>query len=147
MNGLYRGKRKDNGELMVGFLEWERDDDCVLHHFIHTGYDGKEFEEWYTIEPSSIAAYTGRKDKNGDMIFGCIEIDGVMTEGGDALVTSNNNPEFDTWTADDFGPTKIRWDKDCDGFAGDNWTWDNGNSESVYDLQFIEIIKPEGSKK
>jgi hypothetical protein len=33
----------------------------------------------------SIARQTGRKDKNDNMIYGSIEIDGKMTEGGDRL--------------------------------------------------------------
>lgn len=57
---IYRGKRKDNGELIVS--------DSILQ------YDGtiklwdKE-DGWVEIEPETVGQYTRLTDKNGTMIF------------------------------------------------------------------------------
>ncbi len=61
----FRGIRKDNGEWVYGYLDWERNDDNTIKFFIHTGFDGREFEEFYEVIPETLGQFTGLKDKNG----------------------------------------------------------------------------------
>lgn len=64
---LYKAKRTDNGEWVVGFYAY-------IHkkHYIYTGqlihgglYD---VDERFEVDPSTICQCTGLKDKNGKLI-------------------------------------------------------------------------------
>ncbi len=96
----YRALRKDNSEEVIGYY-------CVLPNGLdeqekiahkHLIFDNQyltnafDFEgtiihraTYYEITPSTLAQCTGRQDKNKNWIFGSIEIDGKMTQGGDVV--------------------------------------------------------------
>lgn len=65
---LFKAKRVDNGEWVVGFYTYIHE-----KHYIYTGqlihgglYD---VAERYEVDPSTICRCTGMKDKNGNLIF------------------------------------------------------------------------------
>ena len=65
---LYKAKRKDNGEWMVGFYTY-----IYKKHYIYTGqlirgglYD---IAERFEVDPSTICRCTGLKDKNNRLIW------------------------------------------------------------------------------
>lgn len=62
---LVRGKRKDNGEWVVGYYTV----DAAGQEIIDVMNDMGLFESCHTIDPSTLGAYTGIADKNGKMIF------------------------------------------------------------------------------
>ena len=86
-----RAKREDNGEEVVGwYVKSESrhficDEDCKFDY--EEDDDGNTrpiiFAEVYRIDPTTLAVETGTLDKNKRMIFGSIEVDGVLSEGGD----------------------------------------------------------------
>lgn len=68
---LFRGKRADNGEWLIGGYAHTTIAhgvpitiaDCVKHHLIfESGY-------YYEVDPATIAQCTGLKDKHGTLIF------------------------------------------------------------------------------
>ena len=65
--GLYRGKRKDNGEWIEGYYC------CELYsntHYIMTWSYGSYAElQRFEVIPETIGEYTGLTDKNGKKIF------------------------------------------------------------------------------
>ena len=66
--GLYRGKRKDNGEWVEGYYctnpEWDRKT-CGEHHWIISCKNGIRYE----VDPDTVGECTGLRDKNGKLIF------------------------------------------------------------------------------
>ena len=66
---LFRGKRKDNGEWVIGYYV------CVgsKYHYILTGKIDitKKFPEFekHEVLPETVGQFTGLKDKNGKLIF------------------------------------------------------------------------------
>ena len=65
---LFKAKRVDNGEWVVGFYTYIHE-----KHYIYTGqlihgglYD---VAERFEVDPSTICRCTGMKDKNGNLIF------------------------------------------------------------------------------
>lgn len=86
MNGLYRGERIDDRELVTGYYLKVGDHNLIFAgnpNIIEPELIGCSFDK---VDPSSIAAYTGIDDKNGTPIYGSIEIDGKMTKGGDDVI-------------------------------------------------------------
>lgn len=60
---LFRGKRKDNGEWVQGYLYgiWER-------RYILWGMTN-DIPNMVEVDPSTVCRCTGRKDKNGKLIY------------------------------------------------------------------------------
>lgn len=77
---LYRAKRIDDGEWIIGSLVWsdDADDDYKAiiiptsdsNMFTKGGVRGDlGFENWFRVDPSTICQYTGLKDKHGNLIW------------------------------------------------------------------------------
>ena len=79
----FRGKRIDNGKGVCGMLmhKWACGTQWNKYLAIQLAEEGNS----YLVIPSTIAQFTGLKDKNQVEIYGSIEIDGVMSEGGDIV--------------------------------------------------------------
>jgi hypothetical protein len=91
---IYRAKRRNNGEEVMGSLVNVRTSVGYRHFIVPitstlTPYGCTTIyeypDEFLEIIPSTLAQCTGRQDKNGNWIFGSIEIDGKMTKGGDVV--------------------------------------------------------------
>lgn len=79
---LYKAKRIDNGEWVIGNLIWNSDaedgweaiiipvnnSNMFTKHIGH-GYGNLGFENWYRVDPSTICRCTGSTDKNNNLIF------------------------------------------------------------------------------
>ena len=76
---LYRAKRTDNGEFVIGSLVLSDDADeeykAIIIPSVNSNMFTREsynedlgFENWYNVDPSTICHYTGLKDKNGKKI-------------------------------------------------------------------------------
>ena len=67
---LFRGKRVDNGEWILGYLLRNINGDCAIQQELNVIEDG-----WwcscvvYPVTPESVGQFTGLKDKNGINIF------------------------------------------------------------------------------
>lgn len=64
---LFRGKRTDNGEWVIGFLSKTRGLDNKLH--ICIDYEEKGVMCSSIVIPETVSQYTGLTDKNGKKIF------------------------------------------------------------------------------
>lgn len=64
---LFRGKREDNGQWIIGFLSKTRGLDNKL--YICIDYEEKGLMCSSIVVPSTIGQYTGLTDKNGKKIF------------------------------------------------------------------------------
>jgi len=56
---LFRSKRKDNGEWVIGCLVYDSQHTCIRDF----GY------EYFEVDPETVCEYTGLTDKNGKKIF------------------------------------------------------------------------------
>lgn len=69
---LFRGKRIDNGELVVGWYVHLRDGKGRESHRIYTGYAetdcGDFYPDWFEVDPATVGLYTGLTS-NGKKIF------------------------------------------------------------------------------
>lgn len=65
---LFRGKRKDNNEWVVGDLIHRQIWNCSLM-VIRVSDDGFEHYEEYEVKPETVGEYTNLTDKNGNKIF------------------------------------------------------------------------------
>jgi len=88
----FRGKRIDNGEWVYGSLDWERLADGV-EYYIHTGINGKEFEEFYSVLPETIGEFTSLKDCKRTEEFP----EGQEIYEGDLLLTPHEPCSMVAW--------------------------------------------------
>ncbi|MFA5158183.1 MAG: YopX family protein [Patescibacteria group bacterium] len=89
----YRGKRKDNSEWVKGgILHYQYAVTYIIGgktyiiggKTYHDGY-GNTYELSTPVLPETVGMFTGLNDKNGIEIYSSIEIDGVMSKGGDIV--------------------------------------------------------------
>ena len=89
--GLYRGKRKDNGEWVEGFYVQLHDSKGRESHRIYSGYAetdcGDYYPDWHEVIPETVGECSGLPDKTGKLIF-----------EGDILDTTNSNSRI--WYVD-----------------------------------------------
>ena len=76
----FRGKRKDNGEWVVGAFLQAHPTVCYIYDYNET--------RWVLIHYMTASISIGKLDSNGDEIFASFEVDGVMTKGGDVVRTT-----------------------------------------------------------
>ena len=79
----FRGRRKDTGEWVVGYLMRHDWGTTIAQEEPSIRNTDKNKFVYYEVHPSSLAMSIGITDKNGKMIFGSFEVDGVMSKGGD----------------------------------------------------------------
>lgn len=82
---LFRGKRVDNSEWILGFLRWYRE---VEKYFIEKSIETRDYE----IRPETIGQFTGLADKNGKKIF---EGDIVKVKHNNEILTGKIEYLFD----------------------------------------------------
>ena len=98
---IYRAKRKDNGELVHGYYlggngSW------IVACGNTIQYDDYEdmLKVWggaYGIDPATLAMSTGILDEKKVEIFGSFKVDGVMSKGGDRVLSGVNAKQFIVW--------------------------------------------------
>ena len=72
--GLYRGKRKDNGEWVEGAYYKQTlyyGDPCEKHYIITSteSLDYDQVLEYYEVDPETVGEHIGMTDKKGKKIF------------------------------------------------------------------------------
>ena len=83
--GLYRGKRKDNGEWVFGSLYKQTEfygDPCVEWYII-TSTESLEYDqalEYHEVDPETVGEFTGMTDKNHKKIFEGDIVQTIKTE-------------------------------------------------------------------
>jgi len=122
----FRGKRKDNGEWVVG---------CYCEKYSRACIYNKKDGFWYEIHQDSLSISTGKLDSKGAEIFASFEIDGVMTTGGDAVSVNGNN-------------YNIKYSPDLASFIAVNVNGkESGKLFHYIDIDNLTIIGKQGGKQ
>lgn len=84
----YRGETK-NGKVVFGWLNYDAVEKCyfIMENCWFRGRENITLTTglFYEITQSTLARYTGQKDKHEICIYGSFELNGKMTEGGDVV--------------------------------------------------------------
>jgi len=99
--GLFKAKRKDNGEWVEGYYIKHKYGSYILCGDEVASCCALRNKEIYEIDPETICECTGLKDKNGKLIFENDEIyflDGMSTENG---FDDFNNTGFVKWSEEE----------------------------------------------
>lgn len=113
----YRGVSIETGKTVFGYhakVEGKHyiiPDDAEILDCCPNGEGVGGFVE---VHSQSIAQSTGVLDKNNKMIYGSIEVDGVMSEGGDVIILSCGCCHYD-----------IKYSNDIAGF----WPYNDGKGQ------------------
>lgn len=99
----FRGKRKDNGEWVVG---------CYCEKYSRACIYNKKDGFWYEIHQDSLSISTGKPDSKKEEIFASFPIDGVMTEGGDVVEVKGNQDRSNNGVFE--VKYMARWDSGCE---------------------------------
>ena len=70
---LFRGKRIDNGEWIIGYYVKFLTDKNKTQYVIYSGYAETDcddiYPDFFEVDPETVGQYTGLSDKNGKKIF------------------------------------------------------------------------------
>ena len=116
---LFKAKRIDNGEFVIGSLVLSDDVDeeykAIIIPSVNSNMFTREsynedlgFENWYSVESSTICQCTGLKDKNGNLIW-----ENDVVGFWDTYSTENGHAEMDC-----IG--KVVWDDETISFQVTN---------------------------
>ena len=88
----FRGKTKEGKEVKGYYCYVQKKHYIILSGAFISPQNGIHY--YSEVIPSTIAQFTGLKDKNKVEIYGSIEIDGKMSEGGDIVKVKSDIPTY-----------------------------------------------------
>ncbi len=139
----FRGKRKDNGEWVVGWYAKSHRYHRREYHDTHLIYaDNGQYE----IHPHTLSISTGKLDSNGKEIFASFPIDGVMTEGGDVVEVKGNQDRSNNGVFE--VKYMARWDSGCEFelISAKGEEYDNSLHGGIHSSEITIIGKQGGGK-
>lgn len=139
---MFRGKRTDNGKWIEGWVGKVRDNYYILiDNPTHESNLLWLNSEVFQVYPNSVAMQTGVHDKNKEMIYGSIELDGKMTKGGDRVEAVGQEiikiTKAYSETKSDIYIFSVCWDNN---FAGWKFLHPIASIHTTIELREYEII-------